>query len=204
MKFPRTLIAKTKRLVIRPYAMSDFDVWKQAYSERLPKQNKFDLGPIPPEKIKRASFNKILTLHKRARESDRLYVFGIFDLQTRKCVGFLDFYVQARLDSQCANIGYVIHNQFWRLGYAKEAAAAAIRLAFRSLKLHRIEAGVDPENKASVAVARAIGMKYEGTRRSCNFENGRWRDLEYYSIVPSDFRIKSPKPTVKTTLRDIL
>jgi [ribosomal protein S5]-alanine N-acetyltransferase len=204
MKFPRKLLVKTKRLVIRPYVKSDFDAWEQAYLERMPKQNEFDLGPISLSKIKRASFNKVLSLHTRARAKDRLYVFGIFEIRSKRCVGFLDIYVQARLDSQCANIGYVIHNQFWRRGYAKEAASAIIRLSFKALKLHRIEAGVDPRNTASVAVAKAIGMKYEGTRRSCNFERGSWRDLEYYSIIPGDIRIKSARPSIKTTLRDVL
>lgn len=57
-------------------------------------------------------------------------------------------------------------HQFWSRGFAKEAAAAAVLFAFKSLKLHRIDAGVDPKNKASVTVARAIGMKLEGIRRS--------------------------------------
>ena len=204
MKLPRVLVAKTKRLTIRPYEETDFVVWKQAYLERLPKQNRFDLGPIPPGKIQRANFRKVLSLHKKARQRDLLYVFGVFENKSGKCVGFLDVYVQSRLNSQCANIGYVIHNQFWRRGYAKEAASALVRLAFRSLKLHRIEAGVDPKNKASVAVAKAIGMNFEGTRRSCDFENGSWKNLEYYVIVPSDLRLKSSKPTIKTTLREIL
>lgn len=204
MRSTDNLSVKTSRLVIRPYSKSDFDVWKQAYLERLLKKNEFDLGPISPDKLKRHNFNKTLTLHKRARDRDRLYVFGVFDLRNGRCIGFLDIYVQARLDSQCANLGYVIHNQFWGNGYAKEAVGAVIRLAFKSLKIHRIEAGVDPRNKASVAVAKAVKMKHEGTRRSCNFVNGKWMDLEYYSIVPSDIGVKSARPSIKTTLRDIL
>lgn len=204
MNLRRDLKTTTQRLVIRPYTVADFEAWKEAYLDRRPKQNEFDLDPFPSEKLNRSIFRKSLRLHKKARETDRLYVFGVFELRSKKCVGFVDIYIQARLDSQCANLGYVIHNQHWGRGYAKEATTAVVRLAFQTLKLHRLEAGVNPKNQASVDVAKAIGMRYEGKRRACNFENGLWRDLDVYSIVAEDLKMTSSPPTINTTLRDIL
>jgi RimJ/RimL family protein N-acetyltransferase len=64
-----------------------------------------------------------------------LYVFGVFELRSKKCVGFLDIYIQARMDSQCANLGYVIHNQFWKRGYAKEASAGSYPPCFQDTQV---------------------------------------------------------------------
>ena len=198
------LDAKTKRLSIRPYLVSDYQVWREGYLGRKPRQNEFDQGPVPAAMISKAAFRKILKLHQRARNGDRLYIFGIFESKSGRHVGFLDIGVQSRLAFQCGVLGYSVHNQYWGNGYAKEAARAAIRLAITSLKLHRIEAGIDPKNAASAAVASGIGMKFEGVRRSCAFENGAWKDLHFYSATPEDVGLKSSQPSVRTTLEELL
>lgn len=67
-----------------------------------------------------------------------------------------------------------------------------------------VEAGVSPKNKASVGVVKTVGMRREGKRRSCTFENGNWSDLDFYSIVTTDVGIRSFRPSIKTALREIL
>ena len=55
-------------------------------------------------------------------------------------------------------VGYLIHHPFWRLGYASEAAAAVRDYAFSVLAKPRVISLIRPENTASQAVARKIGM----------------------------------------------
>lgn len=90
------------------------------------------------------------------------------------------------------------------MGYAKEAARAAVEIAFRVLCLHRLECGIDPKNKASLKVASGIGMKKEGLRRGYYFEESKWVGNLFYSIVPEDVGIRSTRPAIRTSLRDNL
>ena len=60
-----------------------------------------------------------------------------------------------------AGLGYIIHRPFWQQGYATEAAAASCAYAFTVLGKQRIVAPVRPENGASQAVARRLGMQPE-------------------------------------------
>ena len=58
-------------------------------------------------------------------------------------------------------VGYVLGREFWGLGYASEAATAARDYALRELQAERLIALIRPENTASKAVARKLGMEHE-------------------------------------------
>jgi [ribosomal protein S5]-alanine N-acetyltransferase len=195
---------KTKRLVLRPYRMDDFEKWRDAYLGRLPSQNEFDEGRADERNFTRERFRDKVLFQQKARVQDKLHVFGVFDRKEKVVYGFIDIFILARLGFQYANLGFNIHNQYAGNGFAKEASIGAVMYAFKKLKLHRIEAGVDPKNKASVAVVKGIGMKKEGSRRGFVFEEGLWMDLDFYSVTAEDYGILNMKPTVLTDFRDNL
>lgn len=57
---------------------------------------------------------------------------------------------------------YALTRPFWGRGYAREAAAAALRFGFEAVGLPRIVAFVVPENVASTRVLAAVGLKPTG------------------------------------------
>lgn len=61
-------------------------------------------------------------------------------------------------------LGYWMGEAHHGHGYMREAAPAAVELAFRSLDLDVIEAAAQPENKASFGVLRGCGMVPVGER----------------------------------------
>ena len=83
--------------------------------------------------------------------------------------------VRMPLDEQWVNdLGYIIHRDYWRLGYAYEAAAGAVAWA-RAQGLDRLAANMAKDNLPSVAVAKKLGM--ECVRE---FVNPRNRDKPTY------------------------
>ncbi len=79
--------------------------------------------------------------------------------------------------------GYWIAKPYTRKGYMTEALGLAIRHAFRALGLHRVEAGVQPHNKASLGVVRKVGMRNEGTALRFLQIDGKWCDHERWAIT---------------------
>ncbi|MBX9244172.1 GNAT family N-acetyltransferase [Actinotalea ferrariae] len=58
-------------------------------------------------------------------------------------------------------VGYAFHPDAAGRGYATEAAAAAVGLAFDRLAAHRVFARLDERNEASERVCLRLGMRHE-------------------------------------------
>ncbi|HEV7797726.1 MAG TPA: GNAT family N-acetyltransferase [Pyrinomonadaceae bacterium] len=91
---------------------------------------------------------------------------------------------------QSAYLGYYIGAQYAGQGYMTEALRLALRYAFQGLKLHRLEANIQPGNNASIALVRRAGFIREGYSRRYLKISGRWRDHERWAIVTDDWKAK--------------
>jgi ribosomal-protein-serine acetyltransferase len=85
-----------------------------------------------------------------------------------------------------AGLGYWVRRTEWNRGVATEAATAALDHALHGLRLHRIEALVALENKASQRVIEKLGFVREGVAREAEFVDGRYLDHIQYSFLRSD------------------
>lgn len=84
-----------------------------------------------------------------------------------------------------AYLGYYAIAGFERQGLMREGIIAVVRLAFSKLKLHRLEANIQPANAASIALVRSCGFAKEGFSPRYLKIGGRWRDHERWAIRAS-------------------
>src|SRR5690606_18362113 len=87
-----------------------------------------------------------------------------------------------------AELGYWIAKSRWGQGIATEASRAVVAYGFDALGLQRIDARHFPENPASGAVMRKLGMQREGRLRAMVWRDGVPRDLELYAVLATDPR----------------
>lgn len=78
-------------------------------------------------------------------------------------------------------LGYVLMPEYWRKGYMKETILAVLDYAFDVMKVHSIEANIDPDNLASAAVLRATGFVQEGHVRENFYFRGNFKDTGIFS-----------------------
>lgn len=130
---------------------------------------------------------KILESLKLSQEN-REFSFGIYDKDSQQLIGHISLYAIKRLPYSSAFIGYSMDKQYTGRGITTEAVFLILQFAFKTLNIHRVEAYVAPENKASVRVLEKAGLVQEGLLRELLFINGQWVDHYMYSILQRDFR----------------
>ncbi|MGC4153805.1 MAG: GNAT family protein [Propionicimonas sp.] len=81
-----------------------------------------------------------------------------------------------------AQIGYWIDPAWAGRGIIPTAVAMACDYCFASLRLHRIEIAIRPENTNSLAVVRKLGFRYEGRRHRYMHVDGDWRDHDMFAL----------------------
>src|SRR5919108_1180266 len=94
----------------------------------------------------------------------------------------------ARGAFQSAYLGYHIGAPFARQGYMREGLGLVLEYAFRRLRLHRVEANVQPTNVASIALVETLGFHLEGYSPRYLKLGGRWRDHQRWAILAEDWR----------------
>ena len=124
----------------------------------------------------------------KASRDPRVASFLIVRVEDERLVGSIRLSEIVRGHFQSAYIGYQIGAPFQRRGYMTEALQLALRHAFRDLGLHRVEANVQPENAASLALVRRAGFTREGYSRRYLKLGGRWRDHERWALIADDWR----------------
>jgi ribosomal-protein-alanine N-acetyltransferase len=88
-----------------------------------------------------------------------------------------------------AYLGYWVGAPYAGHGYMTEGMRHLFRFAFRELRLHRLEANIQPNNKASISLAKRTGFRKEGFSPRYLKIGGRWRDHERWAILAEDARM---------------
>ena len=74
-----------------------------------------------------------------------------------------------------ALIAFYLAREYWARGLATEAGRAFVHHGFETLRLHRIQAGMNAENKASIRVVEKLGFRWV---RSGEGGGNRWHEFE--------------------------
>jgi [ribosomal protein S5]-alanine N-acetyltransferase len=99
---------------------------------------------------------------------------------------------------QCGSLAYAAFAPTAGQGYMSEGLGLVLRYAFEQLRLHRLEAQIQPGNHASVRLVQQLGFRNEGYSPDLLFIDGAWRDHERWAITSSMIGIvpADPHPTL--------
>jgi len=85
------------------------------------------------------------------------------------------------------HLGYYGSAPYSRRGYMGAGLALVLDHAFTTLNLHRMEANIQPENEASLALVRSLGFRKEGFSLGYLKIGGEWRDHERWAILADEW-----------------
>ena len=171
-------ILKGKKVYLRYPSIEDFAEFTAVNESSV----EFHRGLANPPKNK-ASFDEFIERSKQpANES-----FLICSIETNEITGSIGLSQIFRGGFQNAYLGYYLGEKFAGKGFASEAIALIVKFAFDDLKLHRLEANIQPHNLASIAVVKKNGFLKEGFSPKYLYIDGTWRDHERWAIINEDW-----------------
>ena len=103
----------------------------------------------------------------------------------RKLLGIIGFY-RTKHEHYRSEIGYMLLPEIHGKGIASEAVEIVVRFGFKEMKLHSIEAIIDPENGASEKVLQKNGFIKEGHFKENEFYDGKFLDCFIYSRLNNE------------------
>lgn len=89
-------------------------------------------------------------------------------------------------------LGYHVFAPCAGRGYMTAGLALVLDHAFGRLRLHRLEANIQPHNAASLALVVRLGFRREGFSPRYLKLGGRWRDHEHWAILAEEWRRRRP------------
>jgi [ribosomal protein S5]-alanine N-acetyltransferase len=122
--------------------------------------------------------------------SDSHRGFLIVHREAGTVVGVINLNNLIRCAFQNAFLGYYCFLPHARQGLMHEGMLLVLQHAFGELKLHRLEANIQPGNSASIALVRKCGFVREGLSRRYLKICGRWADHERWALLAEAFKSK--------------
>ena len=93
-----------------------------------------------------------------------------------------------------AYLGYYAFEPHAEQGYMREGLELVLRHAFEDLRLHRVQASIQPGNARSAALVRGAGFRFEGLALRYLKIGGRWRDHEQWAMTVEEWRVRGRQP----------
>ncbi|MBK9729921.1 MAG: GNAT family N-acetyltransferase [Chitinophagaceae bacterium] len=108
--------------------------------------------------------------------------WGIALHENDKIIGTIAYWRIMR-EHYRAEIGYSLLADFWGKGIMLEAMKSVLQFGFQVLKLHSIEANVNPANQPSIKLLERSGFVKEAHFKENYYFNGRFLDSAIYSLI---------------------
>lgn len=148
------IILETERLVLREFVLDDLPEFFRMVSDPDVTRYTGD-GCKSLEEARQGMIDRPLRDY-------RVHGFGRWAVvfkPTGKVIGFAGLkYLE---ESKEVDLGYRFFKEYWGQGIATEAARVVLDYGVNVLKLPRIVAAADVENKASIHVIEKLGMKFK-------------------------------------------
>ena len=110
----------------------------------------------------------------------------IVEKSTNQTIGDFSFFNINKTQSR-TEVGYSLLPEFWNKGLMTETLKTLISFGFTNLKLHRLEADINPLNTNSKLLLKKIGFTNEGYFKENYYFDGKYIDSEIYSLLASNF-----------------
>src|ERR1043166_1640666 len=117
-----------------------------------------------------------------AIDNDQYIAWALTLKNETKLIGTISFW-NIKKEHFRAEIGYALHTNYQGAGLMQEAIHAILDYGFKIMKLHSVEANVNPANKASIKLLERNNFVREAYHKENYYHNGKFLDSAIYSLL---------------------
>ena len=167
----------TERLLLREISAADVKEFFQLRSDKNVMQF-IDRPLVQTMDDTMALIQKIADGHKKNEN----ITWAITLQNLPKLIGTIGFW-QIDIENYRAEIGYLLHADQQGKGLMQEAIAMVLKYGFQFMKLHSVEANVNPANIASIKLLEKNKFNKEAFFKENYYYNGKFLDTAVYSLL---------------------
>lgn len=184
-KFPELEIDDNYFLREQRYA--DAEDFFKYFSD--PKVAKYILSSIPESFA--AAQEEIMHWIDLYYKNAGLY-WAIAKKEDNRMIGAIGFHDWNKYNNR-VEISYDLAKEYWGKGIMSKATRAVLEFAFNRLHINRIQASTIKENISSIKLLKNNNFVRDGVLRKYRYHNGKYYDIEMFSILKSDYSNNSRK-----------
>lgn len=147
-----TYFLKTTRVAFRCWRSDDLPLAMALWGD--PAVTKYLGGPFSPQQVRQRLETEIANMETYGIQYWPIFLLPAFD--HIGCCGLRPRKPEERI----YELGVHLHQPYWRMGLAEEAAGAVSRYAFETLRAQELFAGHHPNNAASRRMLQKSGFVY--------------------------------------------
>lgn len=160
-------------------------VYKEVFTTLTEEELKVYFGCQSDEELEeeRKKYWQGLSMYRKS-----LFIFQMIEKQSNSVIGWCGYHTWY-LPHHRAEIGYLLNSEIhWGKGLMGEALPYVLDYGFSELDLHRVEAFVGRENKASLRLLERSGFVYEGCLKEHYFTKGIFDDSLIYGLLRHQYK----------------
>jgi len=176
---------ETKRLILRRFAVTD----ATAYFKLRSNEDAMRFMDRPHFNNKEEALETIKKTHQNFRNKEGVW-WALADKRNNNFMGYVGF-KDIDQKNKSAEIGYVLHPDYWASGWMTEAVGAVLNFVFDELNLHRVRGDINPNNEASRGLLRKFGFQKEAYFREDYYFAGEFLDSEIYGLLATEYNFEN-------------
>jgi len=178
LNFTQFPVLETERLILREHSLSDADA---LYSMRTDEKIMKYIDRERPEDVH--AVKTVITRFNEGFENGNNLAWVIaLKEKPAQMIGTIGYW-QTDYANHRAEIGYMLHPDFWRQGIISEALQKTIDFGFGQMNLHTIKANINIGNDASRQILLKHGFIKEALFRQDYYFRGKFLDSEIYGLI---------------------
>jgi [ribosomal protein S5]-alanine N-acetyltransferase len=170
-------ILSTERLLLRAITNDDAN---EIFFLRSDKEVLRYLDKAPAKSVDEAK--EFIERIKKDQANNDGILWGITLKDNPLIIGTIGYW-RMQKEHYRSEVGYVLHPSYQGKGIMNEAMQTVLKYGFEKMKLHSVEANVNPSNAASIKLLEKNEFVREGYFRENYYYNGRFLDSAIYSLL---------------------